>query len=29
MASLGFIEPDLDFIAQVNLESGVNLKKCY
>ena len=24
-----FIEPDLDFIAQVNSDSGLNLKKCY
>ncbi|MBU0972604.1 MAG: quinone-interacting membrane-bound oxidoreductase complex subunit QmoC [Proteobacteria bacterium] len=29
MASFGFIEPDLDFIAQVNSDSGLNLKKCY
>lgn len=29
MASLSFIEPDLNFIAQVNSGSGLNLKKCY
>ncbi|MCP3940173.1 MAG: heterodisulfide reductase [Desulfobacteraceae bacterium] len=29
MASPTFIEPDLDFIAQINSGSGLNLKKCY
>ncbi len=29
MASPAYIEPDLDFIAQVNSDSGLNLKKCY
>ncbi len=29
MASPVFLEPDLDFIAQINSDSGLNLKKCY
>ena len=29
MAPPVFIEPDLDFIAQINSDSGLNLKKCY
>ncbi len=29
MASSASIEPDLDFIAQINSDSGLNLKKCY
>ncbi len=29
MTSPAFIEPDLDFIAQVNSVSGLDLKKCY
>ena len=29
MATPAFVEPDLDFIAQINSGSGLNLKKCY
>ncbi len=29
MTASAFIEPDLDFIAQINSGSGLNLKKCY